>query len=150
MWCSPLVICLMVIYNSKLASNVINDMEQVQNSQLDDTHFFPEATLIQTLTNLFNKSANFQACNDTFFHDTIVSQYSCHDTIHYITTKCLVSCSWASEVCTADKPYWKHAYVYCVHHLEHNAKHCSAWVFLVSLFGKSSCIRTKKRKEGEH
>ena len=51
-----------------------------------------------------------------------VSQYSCHDTIHntirYITTKRLVSCSWASEVCTADKPSWKHACVCCVHHLE--------------------------------
>ena len=41
-----------------------------------------------------------------------VSRYSCHDTIHdtirYITTKqegyCLMSCSWAQEVCTADKP----------------------------------------------
>ena len=45
----------------------------------------------------------------------------------------------ASEVCTADKPS-----------LEYNAKHRLAWIFLISLFGKSPCIRTKKRKEGEH
>ena len=55
-----------------------------------------------------------------------------------------------SEVCTADKPSWKHECVCCVYHLEYNAKHCSAWNFLVSLFRKSQCIRTKKGKEGEH
>ena len=54
-----------------------------------------------------------------------------------------------SEVCTADKPSWKHTCVCCVHHLEYNAKHCSAWIFLSNLFGKSLCIRTKKWK-GEH
>ena len=63
---------------------------------------------------------------------------------------CLVSCSWASEVCTADKPSWKHACICRVCHLEYNAKHCSAWVFLVSLFGKLLCKRTKKWKEDEH
>ena len=52
-----------------------------------------------------------------------------------------------SEVCAAG--HWKHACV-GVRRLEYNAKHCSAWIFLVSLFGKSLCIRTKKRKEGEH
>ena len=52
-----------------------------------------------------------------------------------------------SEVCTADKPSWKHACVCCVHHLEYNAKHCSVWIFLVALFGKSSCKRTKEQKE---
>ena len=49
-----------------------------------------------------------------------------------------------SEVCTADKPSWKHA-CDCVCHLKYNAKHCSAWIFLASLFGKSLCIRTNKR-----
>ena len=44
-----------------------------------------------------------------------------------------------SEVCTADKPS-----------LEYNAKYYSAWIFLVNLFGIFFCIRTKKRKEGEH
>ena len=48
-----------------------------------------------------------------------------------------------SKVCTADKPSCKHACVCCVHHLEYDAKHCSAWIFLVSLFGKSLCIRKK-------
>ena len=38
----------------------------------------------------------------------------------------------------------------CLPDLKYNAKHCSAWIFLVSLFGKLLCIRTKKRKEGEH
>ena len=78
-----------------------------------------------------------------------LSWYDTHDTIRYITTKqgyCLVG----SDVCTADKPSRKHVCFCCVCHIEYNAKHCSAWIFLVSLFGKSLCIRTKKRKEGEH
>ena len=44
-----------------------------------------------------------------------------------------------SEVSTADIGS-THAFV-C--HLEYNAKHCSAWIFLVSLFGKSLCISGK-------
>ena len=82
-----------------------------------------------------------------------VSQYSCHDmihdTIHNNKTRRVLPCVLlvGSEVCTAD---WKHACVCCVRYLEYNTKHCSAWIFLLSLFGKSPCIRTKKRKEGEH
>ena len=60
---------------------------------------------------------------------------------------CLVSCSWAQKlVCmSANKPKME-ACMCCVCHLEHNAKPCSAWIFLVSLFRKSLCIRTKKWK----
>ena len=48
------------------------------------------------------------ACKDTFFHDTIRIPIQCHDTIHDtlhdITTKCLVSCSWAQKFVQLTKP----------------------------------------------
>ena len=80
------------------------------------------------------------------------SRYSCHDTLHNNKTRRVLPrvLLVGSEVCTADKPSWKHACVCCVRRIEYNAKHCSAWIFLVSLFGKSQCRRTKKRKEGGH
>ena len=85
---------------------------------------------------------------DTYLDTVVTVRYK----IRYIThnNKTPRVLLVGSEVCTADKPSWKHACVCCVHHLEYNAKHCSAWIFLVSLFGKSLCIRTKNRKEGEH
>ena len=92
-----------------------------------------------------NKNLMFRTRPAMIHFSTIqyVSRYSCHDTIHdtirYITTKqegyCLVSCSWAQKSVQLTS-------------LVLNAKHCSAWI--VSFLGKSPCIRTKKRKEGEH
>ena len=83
----------------------------------------------------------------------------CHDTIHYtircITTKqegyCLVSCSWAQRsVQLTSLVGSMHVFVVSavlniskLIETPDNAKHCSAWIFLVSLFGKSPCIRTK-------
>ena len=87
-----------------------------------------------------------------------ISRYSCHYMIHNmircITTKlegyCLVSCSWAQKsVQLTSLVGSMHVFVVSTI-LKYNAKHCSAWIFLISLFGKSTCIRTKKWKEGEH
>ena len=83
------------------------------------------------------------------YPDTVVKiQY---DTLHNSKTRRVLPgvLLMGSDVCTADKPSWKHACICCVCHLEYYAKHCSAWIFLVSLFGKSPYIRTKKWKEGE-
>ena len=82
-----------------------------------------------------------------------VSQLSWYD-ILYDMLRTIITASphvllVGSEVCTADKPSRKHACICCVHHLEYNAKYCSAWFFLFRLFGKSSCIRTTKWEEGE-
>ena len=71
-----------------------------------------------------------------------------HDTIRYITCPSPYVLLVSSEVCTADKPSWKHACICCVYHPEYNTQHCSAWIFLVSLFRKSPYIRTKKWREG--
>ena len=79
-------------------------------------------------------------------------QLSSYDTLHNNKTKRVLPpvLLVGSEICTADKPSWKHACVCCVRHIGYNVKHCSVWIFLTSLFGKSPCRRTKKRKEGEH
>ena len=54
-----------------------------------------------------------------------VSRYNCHydaryDTLHNNKTRRVLPHVFlmGSEVCTADKPSWKHACVCCVRHLE--------------------------------
>ena len=77
-----------------------------------------------------------EACNDTFFHNTIripiqLSWYDTrYDTLHNNKTRRVLPrvLLVGSEVCTADKPSWKHACVCCVRRIEYNAKHCSAWL----------------------
>ena len=84
---------------------------------------------------------------DTYPDKVVMIRY---DTLHNNKTRRVLSrvLLVGSEVCTADKPSWKHTC--CVCHLEYNAKHCSAWIFLLSLLRKSPCIIRTKKQESEH
>ena len=75
-----------------------------------------------------------------FFHDTI------HDTIH--NNKTPHDLLVGSEVCTADKPSWKHACVCSVRHLEYDAKHCSAWIFSHQFVRKIAVHKDLKAEGG--